>query len=88
MFSSISSSRHLPTQTFSLFQVGPQLKYSYPPGCMSNEAFETVSDYVIVSREVRKESMLASVEGFEGGGVKAIYKNSVQLSWSGFTRVG
>lgn len=40
--------------TYSEFdnKVGPRLKYCYPPNVMSSEAFESFSDYIIVSKQL------------------------------------
>lgn len=40
--------------TYSEFdnQVGPQLKYSYPPDFMTKDTFEAISDYIIVGKHL------------------------------------
>lgn len=53
--------------TYSEFDntVGPQLRYQYPFNVVSREAFESISDYVIVGKHLSNKSLLVHLEQYQ-----------------------
>jgi len=53
--------------TYSEFDniVGPQLQYSYPPKVLSEDTFETLSDYAIVGSHLCNKSIVVKTEGIQ-----------------------
>lgn len=67
MHSSKSAYHQLLGVTYSQFDntVGPQLLYEYPKGTISPDAFEAVSEYVIVGKHLCEKIIMVKVDNIK-----------------------
>ena len=63
--------------TYSEFDnhVGPQLRFQYPPNLLSGDAFEQLSDYVIVGKHLTNKVIVVQTSGFQYANYSVIIEN-------------